>query len=101
MERIILILLDTKIFNNADKEIQFCNLTVFFEFHVIGLKKLAHKKNTISIPDGLLNHLFVISYSTMRGILFEKCSGTYLSELILPAIDPTMIIPKKHQETVK
>ena len=95
---IILILLDTKIFNNTDKEIELCNLTVVFEFHVIGLKEFTYKKDTIQIPDNLLNHLTIISYSTMRGILFEKCSGTYLSELILPTIDPTMIIPGKHHK---
>lgn len=100
-KKIILILLDTTIFNDPNKEIQFCNITLFFEFHVRGLEKIAFRENMMTIPTGFLIHLFDISYSTTRGILFDKCAGTYLSKLILPVIDPISLIPKTHHESEK
>ncbi len=100
-EETILILLGIALFNDPDKKIQLCNLKVSYEFHVIGLRHFPRKDNTIKIPDDILIQFFALAISTSRGILFDKCAGTYLSEIILPLINPATLLPKKQQELKK
>ncbi len=97
-EETILTIFNAKIFNNQNKEIQLCDMTIHFKFHVKGLSdKFSSELRKITLPTDFLATLFSITYSTARGILFDKCAGTYLSKAILPIIDPAKLVPKRKQ----
>ena len=88
-------MLAVKVFEKDNKKINIGNLSVLFEYHCLGFKNFKHKGNTVNIPNDLNRTLFNTSYSTLRGIFYEKTIGTYLQNFILPMIDIKKLIPKK------
>lgn len=94
-KELIFILLAVKVFEKDNKKINIGNLSVLFEYHCLGFKNFKHKGNTVNIPNDLNRTLFNTSYSTLRGIFYEKTIGTYLQNFILPMIDIKKLIPKK------
>ncbi len=56
-------------------------------YDIKDLKILRKDERTYLLPDDLMITLFSIHYSTTRGVLIEKTSGTQYSQFILPAID--------------
>jgi hypothetical protein len=62
------------------------------EFDVQGLENILKKEGeNFSLPEQFIVTLFSISYSTMRGVFFEKSRGTMAERLIIPIIDPKNI----------
>jgi hypothetical protein len=71
-----------------------------FIFKVENLKDyVVTKKTTTEFKDEkdlpFLASIIGLSYSTMRGIILEKCKGTILEQNILPAINPMTFINSK------
>lgn len=68
-------------------------------FDVQGLEQFVDDDNedVIELPDQLVVTLFSISYSTMRGVFYEKSRGTMAERLILPIIDPKIILQKEEE----
>lgn len=62
------------------------------EFEIQNLNDFVTEEDEVNIPDSLVVTLFSISYSTMRGVFYEKSRGTMAERLILPIIDPTSIL---------
>jgi len=71
------------------------------EFDVQGLGQFVDDDNEdlIELPDQLVVTLFSISYSTMRGVFYEKSRGTMAERLILPIIDPKIILQDKDEDS--
>jgi len=67
-------------------------------FAVEGLEQFHVKDEEYKIPDGLIVTLFSISYSTLRGIIYEKGRGTILERIITPIIDPKIVLQKNEAE---
>lgn len=60
-----------------------------FHFEVENFKDHVKKiKNAMEIDIHLAATLFTLSYSTARGIIFERTRGTFFNGAILPVIDP-------------
>lgn len=83
----------------------FFNSSTTFLFEMNNLKDIIEKnENNLVIfkhkeqEERTLLSLISISYSTMRGIILEKGSGTILQTEILPIIDPNVFIKKKELE---
>lgn len=70
-------------------------------FDVKGLEQFIdeNEEGTIVVPDPLVVTLFSISYSTMRGVFYEKSRGTMAERLILPIIDPNIILQKEENNS--
>lgn len=95
-KQIISITIGVIIFTNQNKENKLCSLLAAFIFHTVGINKFEFNNEKIKIPDGFLVSLVSVSYSTLRGIFFEKCANTYLSNIILPLIDPIKLLKKEN-----
>lgn len=83
------------VFDNKEHKFKYSCLNVNFVFQVNDLGEFPTDKTGIKIPDELIEYIIDSSISMSRGILFEKWSGTYLSDIILPPIDPAKLRPKK------
>jgi|SRR5699024_628085 len=68
-------------------------------FDVQGLEQFVNDddEDVIELPDQLVVTLFSISYSTMRGVFYEKGRGTMAERLVLPIIDPKIILQKEEE----
>ena len=58
-------------------------------------------EDVIQLPDQLVVTLFSISYSTMRGVFYEKSRGKMAERLILPIIDPKIILQKEEEQATE
>lgn len=70
-------------------------IEVEYVYKVLGLNKIPHDEKGISIPGEFLTTLISLSYSTTRGVLLAKGTGTVLEKAILPIIDPHLLLPKQ------
>jgi len=93
-DEVIYISLGVNVFDNEKHEYKLCEHIVEFKYVTIGLKNVERKGNAVKLPDSFLLSLLSISYSTLRGIIHEKCASTYLKNLIIPIIDPKDLLPK-------
>lgn len=68
-------------------------------FDVQGLEQFVGNddEDVVELPDQLVVTLFSISYSTMRGVFYEKSRGTMAERLVLPIIDPKIILQKEEE----
>lgn len=68
-------------------------------FKVQGLEQFVNEddEDIIELPDQFIVTLFSVSYSTMRGVFYEKSRGTMAERLILPIIDPKIILQKEEE----
>lgn len=70
------------------------SFNIIFIFRIDNLEELAKltKDNLVDLDPALGNALVSITYSTARGLLINKVSGTPLEKFILPVIDPNTLI---------
>lgn len=87
------------------KEI-FFKTSIVFTFAIVDLKNIiVEKENKIlhfkhkTQEDALILPLISISFSTARGIIMERYSGTVLQAELLPIVDPKVFIKPKTKET--
>jgi len=81
--------------NDSETKDEICSTAVRFTFTIVNLNKLPKqdKGKKILIPTRLMHDLFSSSYSTLRGILYEKFLGTLLNGVLLPLININELIP--------
>lgn len=81
-----------------DQEIndQVGQYSAVFQFSVDDLDKVVsgNELNQVEIPQPLLNTLFGISTSTLRGLMFSTFKGTFLHGAMLPLIDIGALQPE-------
>lgn len=65
---------------------------IAIDYIIKDLEKYKDKDDKIILPSALGGSLISISISTTRGILFEKLANTFLSNVIMPLIDPSKFI---------
>lgn len=83
--------LDIHLKSKDDKS--FANFEFEFFFHINNMEKYYQLENEEPIFEGsLVTTLFSVSYSTSRGIIFEKLKNTMWSENILPIISPIKLL---------
>jgi hypothetical protein len=64
-----------------------------FHLHVKNLNEIIDFKEGKTIIDGQFNiTILSITYSTARGIIFERTCSTYFNGVILPVINPANIL---------
>jgi len=69
--------------------------TIQFLFHIEGLKEyieLKEKEKVYDIDPSLHASTLSIAYSTARGIIFNRCLGTVMGNVILPVLDLKSLI---------
>lgn len=72
-----------------------------FVFRVDNLEELTRNgkdengDESIQFEEGLVATLLSIAYSTIRGIIFTRTQGTSLGTVILPVINPLLLIGNK------
>jgi hypothetical protein len=70
-----------------------------FQLHVENMDEIIEKKEDKTIIDGQFNATILsIAYSTARGILFERTCSTYFNGVILPVINPTILLKENFVE---
>lgn len=87
----LLIDLSTKNNPNGGK----ANFRIDFHFHVYNLNNFYELKqdNQPVFSWLLIATLLGLSFSTARGIIFERLSNTNLKHIILPVVDPKNMLP--------
>jgi hypothetical protein len=72
------------------------NFLFVFIYQVENLAELTSigEGNKLVINGALSSSITSISFSTSRGILLTKCSGTALQNFILPIINPSVLLNK-------
>lgn len=71
-----------------------------FHFEVENFKDHAKKvKNKLEIDIHLAATLYTLSYSTARGIIFERTRGTFFNGAVLPVIDPYKALVDKEKNS--
>ncbi len=93
--------LETMAFEIVEKKEIYCKIELLFLFHFKDMKIFKISDKVFRFPDEILRVLMDISYSTTRGILYEKWRGTYLDKIILPSIDINSLIPKNKIDPAK
>jgi hypothetical protein len=69
------------------------NYDLLCDMKVDNLNELSHDDNGNLVVDGqLMATLMGIFYSTARGIILERTSGTFFGGVILPVIDPKQLV---------
>lgn len=65
-----------------------------FHFKVENLDKMYTRKEEriLSFSRVFVSTLAGISYSTLRGIVYEKTTGNFNTPIVLPVIDPSIIL---------
>lgn len=73
------------------------NFHMIFIYRIQNLEELAipEENNRLILNSGLANALSSVTYSTSRGILLTKHSGTALQNFILPIINPNKLLHTK------
>lgn len=73
-----------------------------FYFFIGGLGKMVEmKKGKITkheISDPLLMTCYTVAYSSARGMFFTKSMGTFMHGILLPLVDPTVLLSPKEEE---
>ncbi|MPL55248.1 hypothetical protein SDC9_00718 [bioreactor metagenome] len=74
-------------------EKSFADFDLEFFFHIHHLEKYYHMEDEEPLFAGnLVTTLLSVSYSTSRGIIFEKLKNTLWNENILPIISPIKLL---------
>ncbi|MFO7890231.1 MAG: hypothetical protein R6V04_07810 [bacterium] len=87
-KEIITIRIGVKIKGKETEQSDISELLVNYDYHVIGLKNIEQNDDKLKMPDEFLLSIIAISFSTTRGIFYEKCARTCLSNFILPIVNP-------------
>ncbi|MDO5968668.1 hypothetical protein Q4Q35_02500 [Flavivirga aquimarina] len=71
------------------------NFNIDFQFKIKDLADYYEKDNKEPVFDGLfISTLMGISFSTARGIIFERLSKTNMRNVILPVVSPSKLLFK-------
>lgn len=74
-------------------EKSFANFNFEYFFHIENLEKYHQIENGEPVFAGnLMTTLLSVSYSTSRGIIFEKLKNTFWKQNILPIISPIQLL---------
>lgn len=90
--------LSLKALNDEEEEIGLeAEYGLEFHFVVENLNEFIEKEedNLIRLKGALTPTLAGIAYSTARGVIWEKLSGTYFSHIVLPVINPNDLLKTK------
>lgn len=68
------------------------SLTTECFFQIAGLDELLHSKPNEPIPQLIAVTAVSIAYSTTRGLLTAKASGTFLEGAVLPIVQPAKLL---------
>ena len=81
----------------ADKKtIASASFEAAFHFQVSNMDDLLDSSpESIEIDPSLPAHLVEMSYSTLRGIAFERLAGTQFRNFVLPVINPYEVLKEK------
>jgi len=74
-------------------------LDCFFQIDEDSANRLEKEGNEITLPKGLMRQFASLSYSSLRGIIYARTTGTQLNSIILPLIDVTDVV--KDDQTFK
>ncbi|WEK36985.1 MAG: hypothetical protein P0Y53_05670 [Candidatus Pseudobacter hemicellulosilyticus] len=55
---------------------------------------IEYENDLVTVPEDLIESIYSIIYSTSRGILYSKCLGTVLDNVVLPVISTPKLIAK-------
>lgn len=84
---------------NKDKSITLGNISVNCIFIIENFEELIIlQKENANIPTYIIEVLNSLSYSTVRGIMWNEFKGTFLHNAVLPVIDPKLIKPKLNKK---
>jgi len=90
---VVTVIIDTQ---NMEKTIDFAKVAVNLIFEIDNFDEVIEvQQNKAIIPNDIIEILNSVSYSTMRGIMWNELKGTFLHHAILPIIDPKQISPQK------
>ncbi len=79
-----------------ERIVDLINLTTTSVFNIENLNKYLNEKNQlVDFPNNLMIIMFNLSYSSTRGILFEKTQGSFMNQFLLPIINPAEAIERK------
>jgi hypothetical protein len=78
-------------FDENDKKILLCESHTAFDYIITNPNDLPWWNDKSKVPQQFLWTLRSVSYSTTRGMMFMKLSGTYLNKFFLPIIDPRLL----------
>lgn len=82
--------LTVKIFTK-EKHTYLCEIVAVFDYLISNMQKFYVKEqNHYDLPKDIVVTLIATSYSTTRGLLSSKLSGTYLQSFTLPLVDPRL-----------
>jgi len=77
-----------KIFTSQKMDDKVCEIALRISYLIDNFHDFTKiKDNKLIVPENVMQHLVSITISTARGILFEKLQGSFLSNIILPAIN--------------
>lgn len=71
----------------SESKVQFFTISVSLAFGIQNYEELGIDENFL-LPDDLGLTLSSVAFSTVRGILVEKLSGTVIRDFVLPVINP-------------
>ncbi len=77
---------------DPDKKPQAGNITTECFFQISGLDDLLQSKANEPIPQPISVTAVSIAYSTTRGLLASKASGTFLEGAVLPIVQPAKLL---------
>lgn len=83
---------------NHKKGLNIGEVEIESTFDILGFEKLLQTKDGVVLPDDFVASLISITYSTTRGAILGKGSGTILEKFILPLIDPKKLLPKEKEK---
>lgn len=93
------LLIDIKNDSTLNKEISNAHFNIDFHYKITDLKSFyTLDENSTPVFSGLLiATLLGISFSTARGLIYERLSETNLKGIILPVVSPSKILASKVQ----
>lgn len=63
-----------------------------FAFQLPDLKRFMSSPSNANIPDELFLSMVGLAFSTLRGIMWDKFSGTHLNGVFLPVVHPRVVL---------
>jgi hypothetical protein len=82
--------------NETDKLGLTADFGIEFHIHVENLEQFITEKNETKLIDRKLGGVISgIVYSTARGIILERTSTTFFNSVVLPVIDPNLLLENK------
>jgi hypothetical protein len=82
-------------FEQGKKSFLKIEISCHFKIEEESWKNLINPKTSlINFPKDFLTHIAILTFGTLRGVLFAKTEGTDFNKFILPAMDVASMIEK-------